>query len=48
MLGSTEWDSRVVMGEGKADFSSQNENEVVNPGGKFWKWTSVEDVVRAQ
>ncbi|PIL30680.1 hypothetical protein GSI_07384 [Ganoderma sinense ZZ0214-1] len=39
---------KVVMGEGKADFSSQNDNELVNPNEKFWKWTSVEDIVRAQ
>lgn len=39
---------RVVMGEGKADFGEKNDNELVNPGGKFWKWRSVEDVVRTQ
>jgi len=32
---------RFVMGEGKLDFS-QNENELVNPGEKFWKWKTVE------
>ncbi|KAI1791501.1 NAD(P)-binding protein [Ganoderma leucocontextum] len=37
---------RVVMGEGKADFGENNNNELVNPGGKFWKWKSVEDFVR--
>ena len=37
---------RVVMGEGKADFGAENNNELVNPGEKFWKWTSVEDFTR--
>ena len=34
------------MGEGKADFGAENNNELVNPGVKFWKWTSVEDFTR--
>ncbi|EJF62713.1 NAD(P)-binding protein [Dichomitus squalens LYAD-421 SS1] len=37
--------NRVVLGEGKADFSSQNDNELVNPGGKLWKWKSVEEAI---
>ncbi|CDO71863.1 hypothetical protein BN946_scf184940.g10 [Trametes cinnabarina] len=38
---------RVVIGEGKADFSTTNANALVNPGEAFWKWTTVEEYVRA-
>jgi hypothetical protein len=31
------------MGEGRLDFSSDNQNELVNPREAVWKWTSVED-----
>ena len=37
----------VVIGEGKAEFSP-NDNELVNPGQKFWKWRTVEDFLRGQ
>ncbi|KAH9890570.1 NAD(P)-binding protein [Cubamyces lactineus] len=37
---------KVVIGEGKVDFSANNANELVNPGAKFWRWTTVEDYVR--
>ncbi|KAI0648382.1 NAD-P-binding protein [Trametes meyenii] len=37
---------RVVMGEGRADFSSDNANELVNPAEVFWKWKTVEVHVR--
>ncbi|KAI0668414.1 hypothetical protein C8Q78DRAFT_1047045 [Trametes maxima] len=33
---------RVVTGEGRADFSSDNANELVNPAEAFWKWKTVE------
>lgn len=36
---------RFVMGEGKLDFS-QNENELVNPGEKLWKWKTVEEYAK--
>ncbi|KAI0373207.1 NAD-P-binding protein [Pilatotrama ljubarskyi] len=36
----------VVLGEGKADFSSDNANGLVNPGEAFWKWKTVEDYIR--
>ncbi|KAI0324699.1 NAD-P-binding protein [Cubamyces sp. BRFM 1775] len=38
---------KVVIGEGKVDFSADNANELVNPGEKFWRWKTVEDHVRA-
>lgn len=31
------------MGDGKLDFSNENSNELVNPRGTVWKWTTVED-----
>ncbi|KAI0333181.1 NAD-P-binding protein [Cubamyces sp. BRFM 1775] len=37
----------VVVGEGKADFSSGNANDLVNPGETYWKWKTVEDHVRS-
>jgi hypothetical protein len=36
---------RFVMGEGQLDFS-QNENELVNPGEKLWKWKTVEEYAK--
>ncbi|KAH9890549.1 NAD-P-binding protein [Cubamyces lactineus] len=36
----------VVVGEGKADFSLANANDLVNPGETYWKWKTVEDHVR--
>lgn len=38
---------RTLMGQGKMDFSNANDNELVNPGGKVWKWRSLEDHTRA-
>ena len=38
---------RVLMGEGKMDFSKDNLNELVNPGESLWKWKTVEDHLRA-
>ena len=38
---------RVIVGEGKADFSAQNDDELVNPGQKLWKWKTVEDQLRS-
>ncbi|CDO71860.1 hypothetical protein BN946_scf184940.g7 [Trametes cinnabarina] len=35
---------RVLMGEGKLDFSDDNSNSLVNPAEAFWKWKSVRDV----
>ncbi|KAI0944621.1 hypothetical protein AcW1_002289 [Taiwanofungus camphoratus] len=37
---------RVLMAEGKLDFTTDNDNELVNPDQKFWKWKTVEDYVR--
>ncbi|KAH9890553.1 NAD-P-binding protein [Cubamyces lactineus] len=37
---------RVLMGEGKLDFSGENANGLVNPAEAFWKWKSVEDLLR--
>lgn len=34
------------MAEGKLDFTTDNDNELVNPDQKFWKWKTVEDYVR--
>jgi hypothetical protein len=36
---------RFVMGEGKLDFS-ENENELVNPGEKDFKWKTVKDYAK--
>ncbi|KAI5121372.1 hypothetical protein M0805_001185 [Coniferiporia weirii] len=36
---------RVVMGEGKLDFSGDNSNELVNPNERLWKWDTVEEAV---
>ncbi|OSD02068.1 NAD(P)-binding protein [Trametes coccinea BRFM310] len=36
----------VVAGEGKFDYSRENENEVVNPGGSLWRWKTAEEEVR--
>lgn len=40
---------RIALGEGKFDFAPDvdNGNEIANPGEKAWKWTTVEDYVRA-
>ncbi|KZT64192.1 NAD(P)-binding protein [Daedalea quercina L-15889] len=35
---------KILFGEGKADFS-ENNNRLVNPGQSIWKWKTVEDVV---
>ncbi|EED84086.1 predicted protein [Postia placenta Mad-698-R] len=37
---------KIVVGEGKVDFSHSNHNELVNPGEKWWKWKRVEDYAR--
>ncbi|KAI0628748.1 hypothetical protein C8Q77DRAFT_1161782 [Trametes polyzona] len=37
---------RVVVGQGRADFSSANSNELINPGETLWKWRTIEDHVR--
>ncbi|KAI0690292.1 hypothetical protein C8T65DRAFT_765677 [Cerioporus squamosus] len=36
----------VLIGQGKFDFSSENANELVNPGQSLWKWKTVEDKSR--
>ncbi|PIL35924.1 hypothetical protein GSI_01584 [Ganoderma sinense ZZ0214-1] len=36
----------IAVGEGKVDFSD-NSNELVNPGQRFWKWRSVEEELRS-
>ena len=35
--------TRVLAGEGNFDYSTRNDNELVNPGESFWKWTTIED-----
>ena len=37
---------RVNIAEGKQDFT-ENDNELVNPGQKLWKWKTVDDVLRS-
>ncbi|EMD41175.1 hypothetical protein CERSUDRAFT_121713 [Gelatoporia subvermispora B] len=37
---------RIIMGEGRLDFSDNNHNEIVNPGQQFWKWHTVDDLVK--
>ncbi|CCM05455.1 uncharacterized protein FIBRA_07675 [Fibroporia radiculosa] len=37
---------KIVIAEGKQDFSKENSDELVNPGQKVWKWKTVEDYVR--
>lgn len=34
------------MSEGKIDFSTDNQNELVNPGEKLWQWTTMEEYVK--
>ena len=36
---------RFVMGEGNLDFS-ENDNELVNPGEKLWKWKTVKEYAK--
>ncbi|KAI8999108.1 NAD-P-binding protein [Trametes punicea] len=36
---------RVLMGEGKLDFSNDNSNSLVNPAEAFWRWKSVNDLL---
>jgi hypothetical protein len=36
---------KFVMGEGKLDFS-ENQNQVVNPGEKLWKWKTVQEYAK--
>ena len=48
---STETDDvvrhRVLLGEGKVDYSSDNSNELVNPGQSLWKWKTVEQHIQS-
>ncbi|OQU95219.1 hypothetical protein CLAIMM_01458 [Cladophialophora immunda] len=37
---------RFLMGGGNLDFSTRNHNELVNPGGKHWRWKTVKDHAR--
>ncbi|KAL5511054.1 hypothetical protein ACEPAH_4269 [Sanghuangporus vaninii] len=37
---------RVLMGEGKLDFSQDNSNQLVNPNERLWKWNTIEETVR--
>ncbi|ETW84890.1 hypothetical protein HETIRDRAFT_165861 [Heterobasidion irregulare TC 32-1] len=37
---------RVLMGEGKLDFSGDVQNELVNPDERSWKWKTLEDEIR--
>jgi len=36
---------RILMGEGKMDFSADNHDELVNPKEKLWKWKTVDDFI---
>ncbi|RPD57558.1 NAD(P)-binding protein [Lentinus tigrinus ALCF2SS1-7] len=38
---------RVLIGQGKMDFSRENANELVNPNQSLWKWKTVEDQLRS-
>lgn len=35
----------ILMGEGKLDYSQENQNELVNPSEKCWKWKTLEEFV---
>jgi len=37
---------KILVAEGKLDFSAGNHDELVNPGQKVWKWKTVEEYVR--
>lgn len=37
---------RLLMSEGKIDFSTDNQNELINPEETLWKWTTMEDYVK--
>ncbi|OBZ65444.1 putative pinoresinol-lariciresinol reductase 3 [Grifola frondosa] len=37
---------RILMAEGKLDYSGDNANEIVNPAQSIWKWKTVEDYIR--
>ena len=37
---------RVLVGQGKMDFSKENADELINPGQSLWKWKTVEDQLR--
>lgn len=37
---------RILIAEGKMDSSAENQNELVNPDQKIWKWKTVEDYIR--
>ena len=39
--------ARVIYGEGKGDYEVGCHNELVNPGESLWKWTTVDDELRA-
>ena len=36
----------VVISEGRADFSKDNLNELINTGETLWKWKTLEDYFR--
>jgi hypothetical protein len=37
---------RFIMGEGKLDFTTQNENDIVNPEDYKWKWKTVHEYAK--
>lgn len=37
---------RLLMAEGKLDFSKHNQNEMVNPEQKLWKWKTLEEYAK--
>ncbi|EWC44725.1 hypothetical protein DRE_06503 [Drechslerella stenobrocha 248] len=41
------WYLRFLMHEGKIDNKDRNDNELVNPGERLWKWKTVKDQVEA-
>ena len=45
-IGRWGWTFRVLMGEGKLDWSGDNQNELVNPNESIWKWKTVEDFAK--
>lgn len=43
--GDTDRITRVLMGEGKMDWSAENANELVNPDQRGWKWKMIHEQV---
>ncbi|THG98277.1 hypothetical protein EW145_g7451 [Phellinidium pouzarii] len=48
LVGAPAGHIRVLMGEGKLDFSEDNENELVNPNERLWKWKTIEETIKKE